>query len=194
MVGPADVVASELDAFHALAASFHDAGSHDHGDAAASTTAGAPADVAMGATTGHGSGGLAWDAPASWVQGPPRAMREVTFAVGDPPAECYVAVLGGTGGGVLSNVNRWRAQVGEAPLMDADSLERLPMLGREGVLMEAGGSFEGMSGEEVEGALLLGAIVLLPDRAVFVKMVGPRESVAPEREAFRSFCGSLRVE
>lgn len=184
LVGPVELVEPEVERFFAVARSFHDGSSHSHDEPQGAHAADA-GDSSRGAT------GMSFEAPEGWTRGPARTMREVTFEVGDPPAECYVAILGGTGGGVLSNVNRWRSQMGAPVLESTDDLERTSMLGTEAFLVEVAGSFTGQAGEQVEDALLLGAVALLPDRSVFVKMVGPVGSVAPECEAFRRFCSSL---
>lgn len=183
LTGPTEVVARERDAFLSLAASFHE------GHAAGGATASA---------VERGPGGLAWTAPAAWNRAPDRAMREVTFELGGaedgPAAECYVAILGGNGGGALANVNRWRSQLELAPLSEDDfeQLERIPMLGTEAVLVQADGTYRGMGDELVEEAGLLGAVCMLPDRAVFVKLVGPASTVRAARDDFVAFCRSLR--
>ena len=187
MVGPADVLENEVEAFLALAGSFHeDAGAHGEG--------GAGEVQASGAATEAGSW-LAWETPAGWSEGPPRPMREVTFFLGEGrDTECYVAVLGGNGGGAFSNVNRWRDQMG-VPALSSEAfatLERIGVLGAEAIVVEiSGGSFEGMAGERVDQAGLLGLVCELPDRAIFVKMVGPEPVVGAAREDFLSFCRSL---
>lgn len=173
MTGPAHVVGPEVDAFLELAASFRDAG------------------VAPGPGMASGAG-LAWNAPASWRRAPDRPMREVTFLVGDG-GECYVALLGGTGGGAYANVNRWRGQLGEGELTRAefDALERVAMLGAEAVIVEVTGTYRGMGDDLIEGAALLGAVCELPDRAVFVKLVGPQPVVTAARADFLAFCASM---
>lgn len=176
-VGPAAAIDAERGAFEALAASLR-----------VRTAAPAP-----GAPTAD-EGSLAWTAPPGWTQGPRRVMRAVTFTT-DPAGtvECYVAVLGGDGGGIRSNLDRWRAQMGAAPLTAAElaGLERIDALGTTAVLIEVAGGFEGMSGETVDDALLLGAVASLETRTVFVKLIGPRAAAAAERARFRAFVGSL---
>ena len=186
MVGPASVVEREVAAFLALARSFRERG-------APAADAAATASVA----DARGSTGLAWTAPEGWRRAAERPMREVSFTV-DPDGltECYVSVLGGDGGGLFANVERWLRQMGQPPLSAEQlaALERFPMLGDEALLVEARGPFEGVDGERVEDASLLGAACLHAGRAVFVKMVGPRASVESQRAAFREFCSSLRLD
>ncbi|MFO0848714.1 MAG: hypothetical protein U0871_09190 [Gemmataceae bacterium] len=58
--------------------------------------------------------------PAGWKQGPAKAMRLVTFLVGDgdKPLEAYLSEP--FAGSVLDNVNRWRNEVGAKPVTEAE--------------------------------------------------------------------------
>lgn len=214
MTGPAEVVAREREAFLALGASFHadHEGGHDeppagdpHAGLAGVPPVGSGVDPHAGLAgvppvggVGGGAGGLTWEAPEGWRLDPERGgMRLVTYHFGPPEdpdaAECFVMTLAGDGGGAFANANRWCTQM-EAPEMTRarfDALERVPMLGGEGVLVEVAGRYRGMGEEDVADALLLGAIRELEGRAVFVKLVGPAAVVEPQREAFLEFCGSL---
>lgn len=206
MVGPAELISEQKRTFLALAASFHeDHSGHDHGGDAPQSDphAGLPMDnsdphagLPMGNEVVAGSppGAMSWTAPEGWRQAAPRPMRDVTFNLGpDDATECYVAQLGGNAGGVFANINRWRGQMGQPALSSEEfgELERIDMLGGEGVLVEVSGSFSGMAGEKLEEATLLGAVCPLPGRVVFVKLIGPSETVAGVRDDFVTFCRSL---
>ena len=193
MVGPDEVVGPQIETFLALAGSFR-VGGEEGADVAppdAGASAAAPPAAADGAERTEA---LAWRTPAGWMRTPDKPMREVTYVSGEGGrVECAVTLLGGTGGGVLANVNRWCGQLGAPELTEADlaALERVPVAGGEGVLvrLERG---PGATAEPVQ-ELLLGAVALLPERAVFVKMTGPREAVEGQRAALLEFCGSLEV-
>lgn len=197
-VGPEAVVGAELENFLTLAASFHqDDGSHSHGDdpaASGDPHAGLdPAAMAGAGGTGApgGSGRLTWADPEDWQRAADRPMREVTHQVGD--AECYVTILGGSGGGLEANINRWCDQMG-APAKTVDqvaALPRIPFLGTQAVVVEIPGAYTGMGDANVPEALLLGAVCMLGDASVFVKMTGPRDTVEAERETFLAFCRSF---
>lgn len=137
---------------------------------------------------------LSWTAPKGWRRGPEKTMREVTYytAEGTVP-ECYVTLLGGTGGGLLANINRWCTQMGAAELTEADlaKLQRVPMAGAEGVIVriERGAGATAAEGHD----LLLGAVSVLEDRALFVKMTGAREAVEAQYAAFVEFSKSLKA-
>ena len=54
-----------------------------------------------------------WTTPQGWEEQGGGGMRVVGFRIaGNENAECTVIVLGGTGGGLAANVNRWRKQMG----------------------------------------------------------------------------------
>ncbi|HOZ48242.1 MAG TPA: hypothetical protein PLO37_23095 [Candidatus Hydrogenedentes bacterium] len=135
---------------------------------------------------------LSWETPEGWVEQAPRPMRLVTFAVGE--AECYVAVLRGDGGGLEANVNRWRRQMAQPPLAEAElaELPAIEVLGTAAPFIEIEGTYRDMSGAAHEDSLLFGVACLLGDGSVFVKMTGPAAAVRPQRARFVAFCGSLK--
>jgi len=201
--GPAEVLERESANFDTFAASLRAASAPSASDSAASASAATPAAAGAPETAGANSrDGLVWESPAGWQRGPDRSMRTVTYFSGPGgEVECYVAVLGGDGGGLKSNLDRWRQQMGAAPLTAAElaALERIPSLGGDAVLIEVPGSYRGMSNEQVEDALMLGAMALesvggAPERAVFVKLIGPRNLAEAERASFRQFVASLGSE
>ncbi|MEM9383065.1 MAG: dienelactone hydrolase family protein, partial [Planctomycetota bacterium] len=116
-------------------------------------------------------------------------VREV-----DGGARCTVSALGGDGGGLAPNLNRWRAQLGAGELSDdeIDALPTLPLLGRLAPSIRIEGTFRGMRGDPIEDAAMLGAVATLESETVFVKLVGPREAVDAQREQFAAFCRGLR--
>jgi hypothetical protein len=142
----------------------------------------------MAALLGGESGeaeGLAWTAPEGWQRAGPRPMRVVTLTPeGHPQTEVYVVVLPGTGGTVADNVDRWRGQLGLPSLAPGahDALPTLEVLGTRAVLAELSGGGQGLTG----------LVCPLPGRTLFVKLTGPTDSVAAERERFVAFCRSLR--
>ena len=136
-----------------------------------------------------------WDAPASWVMMPSAPLRPANFVAGeDGSIEIYLSVLGGTGGGIPANVNRWRNQLSLSDLEDHEiiTLPKIQMLGQDAVLIDFEGQFSGMAENvSVENARMLGAMLLDEDNAVFVKLVGPSTEVATEYENFLEFVHSI---
>jgi hypothetical protein len=138
---------------------------------------------------------LRWVVPKGWEEAPPRPMRLVTFAT-PGGCECYVSQLAGDGGGMAANLNRWRGQMGLAPLDDAwiAALERVTVLGEEAPLIEMTGTYTAMSGAAQPGARFLGVAAEAGGWMWFVRMTGPDEAVAAQRDAFLAFCRSLTLE
>jgi hypothetical protein len=213
MTGPSAVIEKEVAHFRELAASFRLGGSSD-GAAEIDPSAGLPpghppmtqasgaSDPMAGAMTSTVTGaapegnrsasGFEWAPPAGWKRGPEKSMREITYLVGEAgEAECYVTVLGGAGGGMQANINRWCGQMGQAPLSESDvaKLVKFPMLGGEACMVE----LERGGASSASAEYLLGAVCLLPDRSVFVKMTGPRALLEREHAGFVEFCKSART-
>jgi hypothetical protein len=139
--------------------------------------------------------GFEFDMPAGWETLPASSMRPVNLQpAGHPDAECYVTLLSGDGGGLVSNVDRWRKQLGLEPMApgEAEALPDVPLLGALAKLVEVEGAYTGMGDAAQPGWKLLGAVLLRADSAVFVKLTGPAEVVDSEREGFLTFCASLR--
>jgi len=196
MTGPAAVVIQEKDNFIKVAGSLRlDAGHGSHDDGAGQKpTAGSDG---IGAGMASGASGFTWKTPKGWTKGRERSMRIVTLhPEGNKDAQCYIAMMGGDGGGLDNNVNRWLDQVGAPPRKPAEisSLPTIDMLGAKGVLIESYGNFSGIGAEAKKGAGLLGIVCLLQGRAVFVKFIGPADLVKREKENFVAFSRSLRLE
>jgi hypothetical protein len=144
----------------------------------------------MGAPTEAPAAELAFDLPAGWKELPPTQFRNPNFAVTAREAiECYATVLAGGGGGLAANLNRWRGQMGLAPLSEADvaALPRVNLLGADATYVEMDGTFGGRAGWTLAGVALERA-----GAAVFVKMTGPSADVRAETDRFKALVASLR--
>lgn len=178
MTGPAATVAEERERFLELARSFR-------------VTAAAPTPDAP-----EGSSPLAWDAPPEWEARAGHPMRVVTFAPrGSEGTECYVTILSGGAGGVEANLTRWRSQMGQPPLgaREIAALKTVRVLGRDAKLIEVMGTYTDMQGNKVEKAGLLGLVCPVEGSLITVKMTGPFDVIAAEKDRFLAFCGSLRA-
>lgn len=141
---------------------------------------------------------LAYDLPQGWSELPSNANRIANFRVaGDEKAECYLSLLGGDGGGLEGNVNRWRAQLSIKPLtpQEVAALPRETLFQRQAVLVESSGIWKGMDGSQSqEGWSLLGLALVNPQASAFLKMTGPTATIAGERERFLALARSFRFE
>lgn len=176
MTGPAATLAEERERFLELAKSFR----------AEEAPPAAPKD----------DGPLAWDAPPEWEPRQGHPMRVVTFAPrGSEGVECYVTILSGGAGGLEANLTRWLGQMGQPPLASAEvaALQTVRVLGRDAKLIEATGNYTDMQDNKVANAGLLGVICPVEGALVTVKMTGPKDVIAKEKDRFLAFCGSLRL-
>jgi hypothetical protein len=174
LVGPASAVATERASFLALCDSLR------LGEAASPPAKSGDA--------------LGWSIPPGWTMGPPKPMRVATLLAGAKgEAECSVTTLPGAAGGVAANLNRWRAQMSEGPLGDEGiaALPKVKVLGADTPLVEATGDYTDMQGAKHEKYALLGVACPQGGRTVFVKLIGPADTVRAEREHFVAFLGSL---
>jgi carboxymethylenebutenolidase len=128
---------------------------------------------------------LAATMPEGWQRGGDRQMRLATFTHANG-CECVVSAFPGDTGGLLANLNRWRGQLGQAPMESAaiTALPKLPILGRMATLIR-------IDGEEGKGSML-GAVAPQAEETVFVKLTGPTAAVEAATPAFLALCRSLR--
>ena len=132
--------------------------------------------------------------PPEWRQVPGTQLRlfNYRFGGGSNGGEVYVSRARG---GVLPNVNRWLGQFGKPPLTSLDELPKIKMLGLDAVVVSASGKFGGGMGKPAqENAAVLGVIADHGSGLLTVKMIGPADQVAGERERMLKFCESLRIK
>ena len=139
--------------------------------------------------SGGGADGLPnWQVPSGWKAAGPKPMRLASFDIPDAAGNGDVSIskLSGNGGGLLANVNRWRGQVGLAPL------EAGALAANSKTVATAGGD----SGTWVElvgtEKTILGAIVARGEVSWFFKLTAPSAVAAQNRETFEQFVRSIR--
>jgi hypothetical protein len=135
--------------------------------------------------------GLRWTLPSGWTDAAGGQMR---FATLKPPVEgkvdASVVVLPGPAGGELANVNRWRGQIGLAPLDDA-ALARARK-----VLKTSAGPVKvyDFHSDGKPASRLVAGLAEAPGETWFVKMTGDADAVGAARDDFMKLLGSLRFE
>jgi hypothetical protein len=138
-----------------------------------------------------------YELPEGWTVQPRTEMRLINLRPADDPnAACAVTVIGGEGGGLVNNVNRWRGQFGFAPASDEEilSLPLIKLLAGNATLVELEGDFAGMAGEGGKDWAMLGAIAQTPSAVIFVKMTAPKALMEQERDHFFAFVASLTLD
>jgi len=135
---------------------------------------------------------LAWEAPSAWRATPAGAMRKASYSVPGEGGESELSITAFPGdvGGELANVNRWRGQVGLAPLR-ADELE--PAVSR----VEANGLrfaiVELFPPGDPGAKAMVGAIVPFGGSTWFFKLTGPGALVKASKPAFVGFLHTVKA-
>ena len=143
-----------------------------------------------------------WTVPDGWSDKASSRMRLINLSFGpDGEGECYLTALPGEAGGIPSNVNRWRGQMGLESLTEEqiNELPEKPLLGTAAKFVDIRGDFGGMSlpgapaAEKKSDYRLIGLIQQQSPFTFFVKMTGPADMVAANEEAFYTFCQSITI-
>ena len=136
---------------------------------------------------------LTWQKPDGWTEVAPSEMRVASFKVQGPngkQADVSVIPLPGMAGSDEANVNRWRGQIGLAPL-SADELnksaEAVEAGGQPAQLYDVAGQNSGNGGRE----RIIGVIQHRDDVSWFYKMTGDSDLVEQQKPAFVAFLKSL---
>jgi hypothetical protein len=183
--GPAKVIEANQAEFLKLAASIEIAAHGGGGHATMQPPVRAPS----------GRPEFTWTVPPTWEDRKGRGGRVVTLAPkGSKETDCYLYLLAGDGGGIDLNINRWRQQMGQKALSAEEiaDLERIDALGTKTVVVKIQGPYSGMSGEQIDGALLYGAVMLTDSYLLTAKMRGPASEVDGEWDNFIAFCKSVQ--
>jgi hypothetical protein len=140
---------------------------------------------------------IKYTVPAGWEpfvsnRGGIRAAAAFRVKEGSATAEVTVTSLGGTGGGLQANVNRWRQQIGSSPIEDDKELQSLvrplQVAGKRADYVD----LVNPDKKTDPGALrILGAIVPQGQQTWFIKMTGPSAVVEKHKAEFEKFVGSL---
>ena len=133
-----------------------------------------------------------WTVPADWQEGQLAQFLVAKFVIGsgDASAAVNVSSLAGEGGGLLPNINRWRGQLGQPPVTDAD-IAALPTVDATDVkatLVDIAGT-DARSGKP---ARLVGMIVPLGGQTWFYKLMGDANVVAQQKDALIKFVQSAK--
>jgi hypothetical protein len=135
---------------------------------------------------------LAWEAPPAWKAKPASAMRKGSYEVPGDGGESDLSITAFPGdvGGELANVNRWRGQVGLAPLRaeELDSaVTRLEANGLRFTIVELFPQGDGGS------KAILGAMVPYGGSTWFFKLTGPGAPVRAAKPAFVEFLHTVKA-
>jgi hypothetical protein len=139
------------------------------------------------------AGKPAWTIPAGWQEGPLAQFLVAKFIItgaDGAKAEVNVSSLAGDGGGLLANLNRWRAQLGQPAATEAD-IAHLPTIdtgGGKATEVEISG-VNPLTGKP---ARLIGLVLSRGGQTWFYKLMGDAEVVAQQRDALVKFVQSAQ--
>ena len=133
--------------------------------------------------------GFVWEKPDSWIPSEGSSMRLASFKI--PYSVGYgdlsVIQLSGAGGGIESNVNRWRRQLNLEPQsldqMKKSILIRSSALGDYKIIKI-------INDENKESAFLC-AILEIKQSTIFIKMNASIEGINQLEDDFITFCSSF---
>ncbi|HTY88019.1 MAG TPA: hypothetical protein VMB80_11180 [Candidatus Acidoferrum sp.] len=150
--------------------------------------------LAAGGMAAPGPTPLTWKTPDGWTQLAPGQMRVGSFKVTGPggkTADVSIIPLGGTAGGDVANVNRWRAQIGLDPVPAEEikqSAQTVEVAGQPAELYALSGKNPGTG----EPAGILAAIAQRGETAWFFKMTGDPGLIAEQKPVFVEFLKSIQ--
>ena len=161
---------------------------HAGADEGEPSTAAAPTTPAPS----QAAGAPAWTAPSHWKRLAPGAMQAAKFSIGEGKARAEVTAvfLGGMGGALKANLDRWRNQL-SLPAAAENEVEQqaqsFPELG-------SGARIVQLSGSTGEGDPADMVVLLVPSGrgTWFYKLMGEKAVVAKEKDALIAFVKSAK--
>lgn len=139
---------------------------------------------------------VSWTVPKGWQEKPGSGFRYATFIVPGPggaTADLSVTVLDGDAGGILSNINRWRGQLGVSPLSSAQWAKEEKVIrpaGRSMVYATFAGEPSASNGNKKNR--MTAAIFSAEGKTWFFKLVGDDVTVRSATPDFMKFLESLK--
>jgi len=136
-----------------------------------------------------------WEIPANWREAVPSQMLLSKFIAGgnDGEAEISVSAFPGDVGGLLANVNRWRGQVGLAPVAEGEldkQVSSLDVIGGKAMLVD----MNGQNSKTGKPTRLIGVIWPRGGQTWFYKLMGDSAVAEREKAAFVKFVQSVRYQ
>jgi hypothetical protein len=131
---------------------------------------------------------IKWETPEGWTEGPPSSMRYASFSASDGNGgkiDISIVTFAGDGGSDADNVNRWRGQIGLAPIDAGAVASQVTPLKTTDITF---------STTDIAGAKArtIAAWTRRDGRVWFFKATGPNAAVEKERPNFVKFIESIR--
>ena len=135
-----------------------------------------------------------WQVPPGWQEVSGGGFLVAKFLISgsdNAQAAVNVSMSAGDGGGPLANLNRWRGQLGLAPVAEADlakEVQPFEVPGSKAMWAEISGA-DPKTGQKTG---LLAVIVPQAGQTWFYKLMGNEQVVQREREAFTKFVQTVK--
>lgn len=139
-------------------------------------------------------GGPTWTVPSGWKEIDGGQFLFAKFFIegeNKQQATVNVSMSAGDGGGLLPNINRWRAQLGHGSWSEADlrkNIQEIDVAGGKAIYIELSGTDTATE----QAATTLGAQVVRDGRTWYYKMMGDPELVAAHKENFVTFVKGVK--
>ncbi len=164
--------------------------------ASGATTSAGEAGKVLTEATEKSFEGITLTIPAGWEERPVASefiQAEYRINAASGPARM---TLSSAGGGLEANLARWEGQFQPGPNDPAPERTTVTVDGTEGVLIELNGTFtDGFSGGGPQANwCMLGAVIPTGPANFFLKLTGPRETVAARRDEFRTMVTTARLK
>jgi hypothetical protein len=136
--------------------------------------------------------------PASWMKSSGDPLRLLSYQIVDEAsaqgAGVSLVMLGGGAGGILENVNRWRAQIGLKPLderaLTSESQRLATRLG-EATVVDMSGKPE--KGDASKDGRIIAVILPFGDRTFFFKLRGNPDLAGRRKQEFLKWIDTVRI-
>tara|TARA_X000001036_G_scaffold215485_1_gene201742 strand:+ start:1608 stop:2069 length:462 start_codon:yes stop_codon:yes gene_type:complete len=136
------------------------------------------------------SNSLSWEKPKKWVVSKGSNMRIASFDVpfDNETGDFSLIELSGDGGGLESNINRWRRQLNLAP----QSLKEI----KQNLISHKGkeGAYDVIKIINKDDQLaFICAIIPIKNKTIFAKLSGTASIIEKAYNDFVSFCSSINL-
>jgi len=133
---------------------------------------------------------FSWDVPDSWEKGKISSMRLGSYNVpySNGLADLSITNFSGDGGGLLSNVNRWRKQL-NLPPHTIEEINKNVIIAKSGL-----GNYEihKIINDNNEDSAFLCSILSIENTTIFVKLVTTKNGINELEKVFTDFCSSFK--
>lgn len=151
---------------------------------------GSPVGSPSSRPTAKSASSLKYEVPEAWTEKTPDGIRKAAFQIDQDGKSAEVTVIDLPESGLVPNVNRWRGQIGLAPLSPAEIDQQVEAIEIDG---HAGHYVEMWTDESApKPEAILAAIVSIDGQSWFIKLQGDAALAEAERDAFRAFYESIR--